>query len=94
MMATKVRGATRKAGGTATKKRTRRTATAETVHNHHWLLESPNGPLSIGTCSSCGETREFRNSSEDSIWDRSEGRSRWNDMGITNRRRRTGEDAN
>ena len=94
MMATKVSGATAKAGGTATKKRTRRTATAETGHNHHWLLESPNGPLSIGTCSSCGETREFRNSSEDSIWDRSEGRSRWNDMGITNRRRRTGEDAN
>ena len=91
MMATKVRGAT---GGTATKKRTRRTATAEAVHNHHWLLESPNGPLSIGTCSSCGETREFRNSSEDSIWDRNEGRSRWNDMGITNRRRRAGEDAN
>ena len=80
------------ASKTATKKRTRRAATGEAAHIHHWLIEAPNGPFSVGTCA-CGETREFRNSSEDSIWDRAEGRSRWNDMGIS-RRRRPGEDAN
>ena len=81
------------ASKTATKKRARQSAPAgEAAHNHHWLIEAPNGPLSVGTCA-CGETREFRNSSEDSIWDRAEGRSRWNDMGIS-RRRRGGEDSN
>lgn len=79
------------ASKTATKKRERKPA-AEASHIHHWLIEAPNGPLSIGACA-CGETREFRNSSEDSIWDRTEGRSRWNDMGIS-RRRRPSEDAN
>ena len=80
---------------TATKKRARSSAevaASEAAHIHHWLIEAPNGPLSIGACA-CGETREFRNSSEDSIWDRTEGRSRWNDMGIS-RRRRPSEDAN
>ncbi len=80
------------AGGATTKKRAQRRGASESAHNHHWLIESPNGPLSIGRCA-CGETREFRNSSEDSIWDRAEGRSRWNDMGIS-RRRRAAEDAN
>jgi len=31
------------------------------VHTHHWLIEEPNGPLSQGTCCSCGATRLFRN---------------------------------
>lgn len=76
------------------KKRNQRRGAPETAaHNHHWLIDAPNGPVSIGTCA-CGESREFRNSSEDSIWDRAEGRSRWNDMGISNRRRRADEDAN
>ena len=30
-------------------------------HVHHWTVESPNGPTSIGTCE-CGEEREFENS--------------------------------
>lgn len=51
--------------------RRRKAATEQPQHIHHWVLESPNGPFSIGTCS-CGETKEFRNSSEDSIWDRVE----------------------
>ncbi len=55
-------------------------------HIHSWTIDAPNGPMSMGVCS-CGETKEFRNSSEDSIWDRQEGRSRWNDMGISKRRR-------
>lgn len=66
--------------------RRRKAQTEQPQHIHHWVVESPNGPFSIGTCS-CGESKEFRNSSEDSIWDRVEGRSRWNDMGISRRRR-------
>ena len=63
-----------------------RLKTEASTHIHHWTIDAPNGPMSMGVCS-CGETKEFRNSSEDSIWDRQEGRSRWNDMGISKRRR-------
>ncbi|HEY8489877.1 MAG TPA: hypothetical protein VIO14_02685 [Dehalococcoidia bacterium] len=36
---------------------------------HHWIIAAPNGATSKGTCKLCGETREFRNSTEDSYWD-------------------------
>ena len=36
---------------------------------HYWLIESPNGPISIGTCKHCGEEREFRNSVQVSSWE-------------------------
>ena len=29
---------------------------------HHWCIEAPNGPASLGRCSLCGEQREFANS--------------------------------
>ena len=77
---------------TATRRRAKRaTAPAEAKqHIHHWQIPPPDGPMSIGQCS-CGETREFRNSTDDSIWDRAEGRSRWNDMGVSRRRKPEGE---
>ena len=28
---------------------------------HHWMIPTPAGPVSIGTCRSCGEEREFQN---------------------------------
>ena len=28
---------------------------------HHWLIERPAGPVSKGTCRSCGEARDFLN---------------------------------
>lgn len=28
---------------------------------HHWLIDSPNGPVSRGICRACGEEREFQN---------------------------------
>jgi hypothetical protein len=37
---------------------------------HFWMIESPNGPTSIGTCQTCGEKSEFRNSMPGSGWDR------------------------
>lgn len=55
--------------------------------HHHWVIDPPNGPLSAGHCKLCGRKRKFPNSSEDSIWDGAEGRSRWNDMGVSRRRR-------
>ena len=60
--------------------------------NHHWIIEPPNGPSSPGSCKLCGLKRRFPNSSEDSIWDGAEGRSRWNDMGVVRRRRPASEE--
>ena len=37
---------------------------------HHWMIESPNGPTSVGTCKLCGMRAEFRNSMPGSGWDR------------------------
>ena len=28
---------------------------------HHWVISAPDGPVSIGTCRICSETREFKN---------------------------------
>jgi hypothetical protein len=46
--------------------------TAEFVEsdcNHHWVIESPNGPTSLGRCSSCGELRQFKNSIQITSWE-------------------------
>lgn len=40
-----------------------------TVCMHYWLIESPNGPTSVGTCKLCGIEREFRNSIQVSNWE-------------------------
>lgn len=37
---------------------------------HHWVIESPNGPTSTGVCKVCGESSEFKNSMPGSGWDR------------------------
>ena len=29
---------------------------------HHWLIESAEGPTSLGVCQFCHEAREFKNS--------------------------------
>lgn len=28
---------------------------------HHWMIAMAEGPISLGTCKYCGETREFYN---------------------------------
>lgn len=38
---------------------------------HTWMIDSPNGPTSMGTCTECGERGEFRNSMPITGWDRS-----------------------
>ncbi len=37
--------------------------------NHHWVIDSPNGPTSVGTCRVCGELREFKNSIQITSWE-------------------------
>ena len=34
------------------------------------MIDSPNGPVSRGTCKVCGESSEFKNSIQGSGWDR------------------------
>ncbi|MDE2765446.1 MAG: hypothetical protein OXI25_03320 [Chloroflexota bacterium] len=38
-------------------------------HGHHWLIESPNGPTSMGVCRICGAEREFKNSVQITSWE-------------------------
>ena len=59
-------------GKTAVKERrteTRSSARMQAQCIHHWLIESPRGALSKGRCKLCGLERDFRNSSNDYIWD-------------------------
>ena len=35
---------------------------------HHWVIETPAGPISRGQCKRCGEEREFRNSPDSSFY--------------------------
>jgi hypothetical protein len=38
------------------------------AHAHHWVIEPPNGPFSLGRCRSCNEERRFPNSTESAEW--------------------------
>ena len=42
---------------------------AEPECNHHWVIDSPNGPTSTGRCRVCGENREFKNSIQITSWE-------------------------
>jgi hypothetical protein len=44
-------------------------ATKERSCRHHWLIESPHGPTSMGICKLCGAQREFSNSATDFLWE-------------------------
>lgn len=61
---------------TAIKEATK-TAAAKTRHPHHWLIESPAGEFSRGTCKVCGKVKKFPNSAEDNLWSRNVPQSRW-----------------
>ncbi len=37
---------------------------------HYWVIESPHGPVSTGTCKLCSEHREFWNSIPTTGWER------------------------
>ncbi len=44
---------------------------------HHWVIASPNGETSRGVCKICGMERDFPNSADDWLWERSVPQSRW-----------------
>ena len=44
---------------------------------HHWVIASPDGEMSMGRCKVCGAEKEFPNSAEDYLWERSVPQSRW-----------------
>ena len=35
---------------------------------HHWIIDEPNGKLSMGTCKYCNANQEFANSQSYSAW--------------------------
>ena len=35
---------------------------------HYWVIESPEGPVSIGRCKNCGAVKEFQNYAPISTW--------------------------
>lgn len=41
---------------------------AAVVCRHHWIIEEPVGPVSIGVCQQCSEVREFKNYIESAPW--------------------------
>lgn len=45
---------------------------------HHWVIAPPNGgEMSVGKCKVCGTEKEFPNSADDYLWERSVPQSRW-----------------
>ncbi len=42
--------------------------TTPMVCQHHWVIQSADGPFSNGSCQACGETREFKNYVESATW--------------------------
>lgn len=44
-------------------------ATRQAQCRHHWVIESPQGPTSMGMCKLCGAQREFSNSATDFLWE-------------------------
>ena len=45
------------------------TSTLSAVCRHHWVIDTPNGAVSAGHCKRCNQAKDFRNSSEDLMWD-------------------------
>ena len=43
-------------------------AATTTVCRHHWVIQPADGPVSNGSCRTCGETREFKNYVESATW--------------------------
>jgi len=54
---------------------------------HHWVLEIPSGPVSLGTCQRCGDTREFANTVDDrsfvNPWQPQPKRQAYNELSTT-----------
>ena len=66
---------------TAVKEEKKATTAVKSAHPHHWVIASPNGEYSMGTCKICGKTRKFPNSADDNLWSRNVPQSRWTGRG-------------
>lgn len=53
------------------------TRAAKVAHAHHWVIASPHGEYSLGTCKICGKSKKFPNSADDNLWQRNVPQSRW-----------------
>ena len=40
------------------------------ICSHHWVIDTPNGPTSIGTCKLCSAKQEFINSLGSVGWEK------------------------
>ena len=38
------------------------------ICRHHWVIQPADGPVSIGSCQVCGESREFKHYVESATW--------------------------
>ena len=55
---------------TAAPKRAPRPPGEATGCIHHYLLGTPNGPTSTGTCKKCGHARQFLNAEQEHSWEK------------------------
>ena len=53
---------------TEDKTKNQRLSCSEKGDNCRWLIDPPNGPVSMGKCSKCGIEKEFKNSFEYNTW--------------------------
>lgn len=42
---------------------------AESECQHHWIIDTPNGPTSNGVCRLCGAKRDFQNCMDGRPWE-------------------------
>ncbi|HLB24314.1 MAG TPA: hypothetical protein VJP07_09485 [Dehalococcoidia bacterium] len=66
---------------TAVREEKKVTPAPKAAHPHHWVIASPNGEYSTGSCKVCGKTRRFPNSADDNLWSRNVPQSRWTGRG-------------
>lgn len=66
---------------TAVREEKKTVATKMAPHAHHWVIASPHGEYSLGTCKVCGKNRKFPNSADDNLWQRNVPQSRWTGRG-------------
>ena len=43
---------------------------------HHWIIETPSGPISKSVCQLCGEERQFQNAPQLDTWAQDQARRR------------------
>ena len=47
---------------------------------HHWVIDPPAGPVSTGTCRSCGEERDFPTDPPSGPWGTKRTKAEWEEL--------------